>query len=97
LVNRANKPPSPVSFKPSGPRPINQLPYQLVGLHGVRVKVRTMVLDLRRFSIVVNSDYRTHSSDNPSGWAPLDPATVGAPQYTDREPHGGYNIDMNAF
>jgi hypothetical protein len=56
-----------------------------------------MVLDLRRFSIVVNSDYRTHSSDNPSGWAPLDPATVGALQYTDREPHGGYNIDMNAF
>jgi hypothetical protein len=46
---------------------------------------------------VVNSDYRTHSSDNPSGWAPLDPATVGALQYTDREPRGGYNIDMNAF
>lgn len=53
--------------------------------------------DLRRFPIVVNSDYRTHSPDNPAGWAPLGPAAVGALQYTDREPHDGYNIDMNAF
>ncbi|MGH3693631.1 MAG: GH25 family lysozyme [Pseudonocardiaceae bacterium] len=53
--------------------------------------------DLRRFPIVVNSDYRTHSPDNPAGWAPLGPAAVGALQYTDRAAHGGHNIDMNAF
>jgi hypothetical protein len=53
--------------------------------------------DLRRFPIVVNSDYRTHTPDNPAGWAPLGSAAVRALQYTDREPHAGYNIDMNAF
>jgi hypothetical protein len=53
--------------------------------------------DLRRFPIVVNSDYRTHTPDNSAGWAPLGLAAVGALQYTDRESYGGYTIDMNAF